>query len=630
MKHFRVAAAFAVALAWSGAALAQTSPGLIFGQVPTAAQWNSYFTAKQDVLGFTPLNRAGGTMTGPLITEASTTSLAGFNIQPGTGPSVPNNGDLWVTASGLFVRVNGVTVGPLSGATTSSFAAISPIKVTFPSGIVTYAFDLTVANTFLAQQTNQGATTTQPGWYAQLTGDTSARVRVGLNSTDVPSIAFGPGNASRDLLLERAGPATLRLGSPDASAPIAQTIGIQNVLAGTSNTAGVSFTIAGSQGTGTGLGGSILVKTSPAGSSGSTQNALVTAAQIYGSGGIAIGSLASDPGVGNLNLGGGSILNNGVSPTGTGGYVRATSPALVTPNLGTPSAATLTNATGLPTSGLTGTLLAAQEPAHTGDMTNTAGSLATLVTKTNGVAFGPAATALLGQLPGTTANDNATAGNVGEYMISSCPLQNATVTITIASPAVVTYTGHGYSNTAPHADTCPITFTTSGALPTGLTAGTTYWVDPASITTNTFRVATSVANALAGTDVTTTGTQSGTQTGTADAVMATATAKNITGLALTAGDWDCGGVQIDAPAGSTVVSGLTAAINTTTDTLPLPTATGAYAGSQYSLTGTARTNSLPPGRFSLASLTNTFMVGFATFTTAAEVDYGIMRCRRVR
>lgn len=43
--------------------------------------------------------------------------------------------------------------------------------------------------------------------------------------------------------------------------------------------------------------------------------------------------------------------------TGTGSLVFANSPALTTPNLGTPSAATLTNATGLPlTSGVTGTL----------------------------------------------------------------------------------------------------------------------------------------------------------------------------------------------------------------------------------------------------------------------------------
>jgi hypothetical protein len=44
--------------------------------------------------------------------------------------------------------------------------------------------------------------------------------------------------------------------------------------------------------------------------------------------------------------------------------------------LGTPSSGTATNLTGLPTTGLVGTLQAAQEPAHTGDVTNTAGSLA--------------------------------------------------------------------------------------------------------------------------------------------------------------------------------------------------------------------------------------------------------------
>lgn len=57
--------------------------------------------------------------------------------------------------------------------------------------------------------------------------------------------------------------------------------------------------------------------------------------------------------------------------TGSGNNVLSTSPTLVTPALGTPTALVLTNATGLPFStGLTGVLQSSQMPAFTGDVTN--------------------------------------------------------------------------------------------------------------------------------------------------------------------------------------------------------------------------------------------------------------------
>lgn len=84
--------------------------------------------------------------------------------------------------------------------------------------------------------------------------------------------AFNP-----DTFLTRKAAASLQFGRVDAAVPVAQTIGPQSVVAGTSNTAGVDFTVRGSAGTGTGIGGDILLQVAPAGGSGTAQNAQVTA-----------------------------------------------------------------------------------------------------------------------------------------------------------------------------------------------------------------------------------------------------------------------------------------------------------------------------------------------------------------
>jgi hypothetical protein len=83
----------------------------------------------------------------------------------------------------------------------------------------------------------------------------------------------------------------IRLGSNDASAPVAQTLGVQNVIAGTTDTTGPNFTIAGSQGTGLGTGGAIVFQTAPpAASTGTAQNALAEAMRITGAGRVGIGT----------------------------------------------------------------------------------------------------------------------------------------------------------------------------------------------------------------------------------------------------------------------------------------------------------------------------------------------------
>lgn len=49
-----------------------------------------------------------------LTLAAGTTARASLNIPHGVAPTTPVNGDMWTTTAGLFVRINGVTVGPLT------------------------------------------------------------------------------------------------------------------------------------------------------------------------------------------------------------------------------------------------------------------------------------------------------------------------------------------------------------------------------------------------------------------------------------------------------------------------------------------------------------------------------------
>jgi len=128
----------------------------------------------------------------------------------------------------------------------------------------------------------------------------------------------------------------------------------------------------------------------------------------------------------------------------------------------------------------------------------------------------------------------------GTAVTVDLPYIDSTVTISIAAPGVVTWTNHGLSAN----DT--IRFTTTGALPTGLSAGTTYYVKTV-LSDNTFTVSASSG----GTAITTSGTQSGTQTALVwygTAVVAVANTA-VTLASVTVPGWSMGvggGMEIDA------------------------------------------------------------------------------------
>lgn len=158
-------AALALALTTS-LANAQTNPGLTQNQKLTPAQWNNLFASKQDTLGYTPINQAGGVFSGRVVMAAPGATTAGLNVTPGTTPGTPADGDIWFTSTEMLARVNGTTIslGASSGSVQSvalSMPSIfsvsgSPVTVT---GTLTATLATQSANRFFAGPTSGGAAT---------------------------------------------------------------------------------------------------------------------------------------------------------------------------------------------------------------------------------------------------------------------------------------------------------------------------------------------------------------------------------------------------------------------------------------------------------------------------------------
>lgn len=452
-------------------------------------------------------------------------------------------------------------------------------------------------------------------------------------------------------------------------------------------------------------GGYITLRTVPTGSTTLTEQMRIGA-------GVGVGNGCALQGAGTLNLCGGALYNNGTAPTGTGGYVRAISPAITTPTgivkgdvgLGNvdntsdvtkwAATKTLTNTTydtagagnsfsvnGVAATSNTGTgaVVRASNPVlvapqlgviASGDASNLTGtapgltagdvanaaviakvltgyvsgpgtvssgdSILSAIQKINGNVGLKQATLTPGQLPGTTTNDDATAGNVGEYLFAGggtiAGAGANTVTITIASPAVISFTGHGFSNTG----TSPVVFTTTGALPTGIVSGTVYWSVPGTITAGTFQIASSAANALAGTAINTSGSQSGTHTGAEQIPLTTATNADFGAIKLTAGDWEVGGsVGFALGATTSVVYwlGWTATASATTDQQPGHIYIQNFSNSGAVLGNTVSSQfALPPRRITVANASTQIVYGSqqASFSVSTAAGYGTVWARRRR
>jgi hypothetical protein len=204
---------------------------------------------------------------------------------PSNGMIVQGNVGIGTTSPASLLNAYGTPVG-------TSYYGLVSIGTNFNSG--TGAFSGSANGTEIAVNAPSGYTGNlmdlQIGGSSKVSVDQYGNINAGTNIKMFTGGATLYWTGSGNTFLTSPAAATLHIGNNDAASPVAQAFGVQNVVAGTSNTAGANFTINGSQGTGTGAGGNIIFQTAPAGSTGTAQNALASVMTIAAAGNVGIGT----------------------------------------------------------------------------------------------------------------------------------------------------------------------------------------------------------------------------------------------------------------------------------------------------------------------------------------------------
>lgn len=271
------------------------------------------------------------------------------------------------------------------------------------------------------------------------------------------------------------------------------------------------------------------------------------------------------------------------TPTGTGAMVRTSGPTLVAPALGTPISAILTNATGLPiTTGVSG--LASGIPTFLS--TPSSANLATAITDETGsgalvFATSPTlVTPVLGTATATKINGQTITSGTGTLTLNAN-------TLAVAGSGISMTIGQGQYPAEP----------SNG----NATAG------------NIGEYVESIIGAGAA------------------VALVSGTAKNVTSISLTAGDWDVDAIVYHLPAATTSYTRYVGSLSTTTNTLDANSGKFVdFSQAAFVSGGNTFNDVIPPYRFSLSSTTTIFLVALGSFTVSTASAYGIIRARRMR
>lgn len=263
------------------------------------------------------------------------------------------------------------------------------------------------------------------------------------------------------------------------------------------------------------------------------------------------------------------------------------------------------------------------------------------------IAAGAATNAKLVSGAANTAKGSVDGVNVTDQFVnfSVLPQANALEIAAVPSAQVVTISnGLGtvtFSGAVPPANT-PVQFTTTGALPNPLVVGTVYYIVGSTISGSTARIASTAANAIAGTAMTTSTAGSGTHTLTANGTIPAGykghideitqgsggapnvpfqTVTQITSLTQPAGIYDCSGESFATTAGGALASEYHSTITTTVPPAlqGLPASGGGNGSHIIYVANNSAVFNFGPRRFVLTAPTVIYLTMYMTFGNNAGV-----------